>query len=385
MSASSKLFYAEVATGYIIKVTIDTLNQGNLQRGYFTFTQDGMTLRQPDRPVDPSMLYDIVYPQKYFKNYECAPDGEKTISMNLKHMQHQLKGVKKKDSIIMYRERDNPEKFVIIIKSGGVKESARIETNGIACREEKNYNPINLPEGGYNYPMVIGATDFQKIKRLTTIGKTINIVIQRKNYLSFKCDSGAVYDSSLEFGELAYAIAASKSSGKKVDKPKKGKKSPPPILTRKCLRCKNVLDECWCQCETCGEYKSPDGCWCQCETCGDYQPPDGCKCNATPKSSGAVTSQTTSEEAPDIFSASYYSNMLTRLIKLPGLCSQMQFYAPTIKGFPLKIEVTASQSNYTLGTIQVFIKDIDQINYEMSMANDQETVLDTTKSKKSKS
>ena len=53
--------------------------------------------------------------------------------------------------------------------------------------------------------MVIEAADFQKIKRLTTIGKMINVVIQKDNYLSFKCDAGVIYDSNLGFGELQSA------------------------------------------------------------------------------------------------------------------------------------------------------------------------------------
>src|SRR6185436_4329771 len=76
-----------------------------------------------------------------------------------------------------------------------------------------------------------------------------------------------------------------------------------------------------------------------------------------------------------IFSEQYYSTILNKLVKLPGLCTQMQFYAPTIKGYPLKIEVTAGQSSYILGTIQIYIKDTTQIAFEESKrSQDEETV-----------
>ena len=53
----------------------------------------------------------------------------------------------------------------------------------------------------------------------------------------------------------------------------------------------------------------------------------------------------------------------------------MNFYAPTIPAYPLRIECNAGQGGFTLGTIQVFIKDVKQITYEASMMNENDTII----------
>ncbi len=63
-----------------------------------------------------------------------------------------------------------------------------------------------------------------------------------------------------------------------------------------------------------------------------------------------------------MYSASFPVKSFTMLMKLPGLCKQMQFYAPCVKNYPLKICMLASE----LGTIKVHIKDTDMISQEQT-------------------
>jgi hypothetical protein len=206
---------------------------------------------------------------------------------------------------------------------------------------------IDLPDGGYKRPMVINATDFQKIKRLTTMGKRITISIQRNNYLSFKCDAGNVFDSELGFGEFADDEEADEE-------------------WNICNTCGKGLTDCECVCEDCGEYKSPDYCTCICKKCKGYLR-SSCTCSK--------------ETSSGMFSAPFHSSNLNKLIKLPGLCTQMQFYAPLIQNYPLKIEVNTGQGGYTLGVIQVFIKDANQLDFEAALANETEVTVTSTKPK----
>jgi hypothetical protein len=89
-------------------------------------------------------------------------------------------------------------------------------------------------------------------------------------------------------------------------------------------------------------------------------------------------------EIKGLFEAQYYSSILTKLVKLPGLCTQMQFYAPAVPRFPLRIEVNAGQGGFTLGTIQVFVKDINQITYEESLRSEESLVNVSTPKGKGK-
>jgi len=333
MENSGMIFYGEASKGFIVKVMIDTLC-GSLQRGNFSIDKTGVRLRQSDPGC--TILYDIDLPRKNFKGFKCQ--RPMVISVNLKHMQGLLRNVKKKDSIAMFIDKNHPEKFFITIRPEGNRRNTRFETNSIVYQEEKDFVFQDLPEGHYGFPMVIEAADFQKIKRLTTIGKMINVIIQKDNYLSFKCDAGVIYDSNLGFGELQTS-------------------------TNERCECEEGTEpeDCYCCCEICNEYLCD--CYCECEICNEYL--CNCSCGSEDK----------------VFAAQYYSHMLTKLVKLPGLCTQMQFYAPNIHRFPLKIEVNAGQGGFTFGTIRVFIKDVEQISQEESMKNEDEMVK-TIKTKK---
>lgn len=72
-------------------------------------------------------------------------------------------------------------------------------------------------------------------------------------------------------------------------------------------------------------------------------------------------------EYPNLYEANFSSQTFSSLIKLPGLCTQMQFYSPNIHGMPLKIKVSAG----LLGEIEIYIKDLKQINYEKRIKEQQ--------------
>lgn len=383
MAAKGKIFYGEASKGFILKVAIDTLC-GPLQRGIFIIDKDGIRLRQSD--LGNTVLYDINFARKHFRGYKCVKPL--IISVNLKHMQNLLRNVKKKDSLALFIDPKYPEKFFITIRPEGARKNTRFETNSVVYQEEKDYKIEPLPDGGYAFPMVIEAADFQKIKRLTSIGKIINVIIQRDNYLSFKCDAGVVFDSELGFGELRTI----EDDGEEDTKPHGGSRLPSSASSRKkCDGCGETKKNCYCECDGCGEYLCD--CICTCNECNEWLCDCSCVCeecnewlcDCTCKSTKAEDGydEVDDEEIPGLFQAQYYSHILTKLVKLPGLCTQMQFYAPTIPCFPLRIEVNAGQGGFTLGTIQVFIKDVAQIAYEESLKNEEEAIT-TTKSTKGK-
>ncbi len=68
------------------------------------------------------------------------------------------------------------------------------------------------------------------------------------------------------------------------------------------------------------------------------------------------------EDAPEIYSEEFFITTFSPLLKLPGLCTQMQFFAPSIRKYPMKVSMLAG----TLGKISVFIKDSHQIAFEES-------------------
>ena len=196
-STLKRTFIAEAAKGYILKVLIDALAQP-LPRTYMSLDKEGISICQPESGE--TTLFDISIPREDFRKYKCK--APKTISFNTKHMQKLLRNVKKKDSITLFIDNKNVGKIGITIRPESSRKTIRFETNYIVYQEEPDYTPCDLPDGGYKDPVVIDSSDFQKIKRLTTVGKIINVVMQDDNYLSFKCGTSDVYSSELGFGEL---------------------------------------------------------------------------------------------------------------------------------------------------------------------------------------
>lgn len=356
MTTKGKLFYAEASKGYIVRVTIDTLCGGALQRGCFIIDKDGIRLRQIDQGN--TILYDITFPRKNFKNYKCSKPL--CISVNLKHMQGLLRNVKKKDSIAMYIDVNVPNKFFITIRPEGARENVRFETNSIAYQEEKDYEMIDLPDGKYKYPMVIGATDFQKLKRLTTIGKIINVKIQRNNYLLFKCDAGTVFDSELGFGELLDDPGS--DSDEDNEEGEEEEEAEEEEVEEEAEEDEEADEEEDAEEEDEEEEEVEEEVEEEKEDAEEEEDEEEVEEGYDPIDTSKVKG---------LFESQYYSSILNKLVKLPGLCTQMQFYAPSIERYPLRIEVNAGQGGYTLGTIQVFIKDVNQIAYEASIMNSQ--------------
>ncbi|HMP28084.1 MAG TPA: hypothetical protein PKD85_00705 [Saprospiraceae bacterium] len=184
---------------------------------------------------------------------------------------------------------------------------------------------------------------------MTTAGKIIDVEMQRDNYLLFKCDAGIVLDSKLGFGTLV----------KNFDDDDEDK-------SKRC-RFDADCDDCECVCEKtnlicsrpilkkgCGEYLQV--CECICKDCEEYI--EDCSCGID------------KDEYPEHFKRQYYSTTISKLVKIPGLCAQMQFYAPDIEGYPLRIEANAGQGSIMLGTLQVYIKDTKQIRLEESIKNE---------------
>ena len=87
------------------------------------------------------------------------------------------------------------------------------------------------------------------------------------------------------------------------------------------------------------------------------------------------------EEMYSIYESTYSANTFNSLLKLPGLCNQMQFYAPTIPEYHLiRISMDIAQQNCTLGHIDVYIKDESTIAYEKSGASGTSSARDVSDS-----
>lgn len=292
---SDNIFYAEAVKGYTFKVTIDSLAIA-MQRTIFNVTGNGFFCRAADEAEQ--ILYDIDFPRENFRPYICSQNM--SFSLNLKHLQKMVRNVKKKDSIVIFIEKTMPDRLYVAIKPSSLNSghNSRVETLFVTIsRIETEDFGLGLPEiyvnekgkeiNVYGYPKTIDASDFQKMKKMTTLGKLVKIRMQTENYISFCSDNGKLYGSHLEFGEIN----------------------------------------------------------------SDYQIEDD-------------DSDENHEEGEikGIYEAEFHMSIFSLLMKLPGLCKLMNFYAPRVQRYPLKIQMNAEN----LGKITIYIKDALQIAYEQT-------------------
>lgn len=212
-SEDGYIFFAEAVKGYTFKITIDSLAIA-MQRTDFNITDEGIFCRSADEAEQ--ILYDIEFPRDNFIPFKCKQNI--TFSVNLKHLQKMVRSVKKKDSIVIYIKEKETDRLYISVKPSSPpnsKYNAKAETVfvTISIKMESEYSNLALPEiyvnehgkeiNVYGHPKTIIASEFQKMKKMTTLERYVIIKLQKENYISFCSDNGKLYGSHLEFGELS--------------------------------------------------------------------------------------------------------------------------------------------------------------------------------------
>lgn len=328
-----KVFYARVSKGFTPKVTFDALAT-NITRIIIRFTKAGIFIRVCDREdVEKShTMWDISWPRKRFMPYRCVQ--ELNVSLNVKHLQKLLRNVKKKDALIFYINKNDLTTLYITIQpttpqSGGY--IAQAETVHLSIQLVKDENmvipllPDTYEEEGevyetYGNPMVIYATDFQKIKKMNSVCKnTITVTMQKDNYISFNVGSGNIMGSGIEFGELTSnpeneeeCSSSQENSDGEEDYSVDEESSEEEIISEEDYSIDEESEE---------EYNEED-------------------------------------LFPFLYKKEFNMPLFSPLVKLPSLCAQMEFYSPTIENFPLKVSLSASSG---LGDISVYVRDKEQI------------------------
>lgn len=197
--ASKYIFHAKIVKGFVAKVLIDVLFTP-LERGRFVVTNEGITIREND--FNNTILFDVFIPRGNLQDYICSDSGSEPVkfSVNLKHTQKILKNVKKKDSVTLCIKKGSDKLGVTILPEGS-KKSRRSETGYVPFKLEPGYKIVQLPDIGYNYPVVVEAADFQKIKRLLSNNKTLTIKVIENKYITFKSDACGLLGSTLRYGD----------------------------------------------------------------------------------------------------------------------------------------------------------------------------------------
>ena len=183
--------------GHSFKV-VSELIQKYVKDGCFTIDKQSIRLTGVDTKTSKgTKLICIDLPKINFTTYKC-PDESLKIGMNMVHFYRMLKSIKKKDNTLtLYILEDDPLKLYIQINQFGEGDNKGIigHINITLVRPIIHDQP-----SGYDEPIIVTSKEFQKIKQLNKISKTMEITSHKKMMELF-CDREGVYSKRVILGD----------------------------------------------------------------------------------------------------------------------------------------------------------------------------------------
>jgi proliferating cell nuclear antigen PCNA len=192
-------FKAKTGEAYHIKVLAELLTH-NLKTGCFEINDDGISLRQMDN--NRKTLIDLELHAENFSLYKFKDKDKdkekKNVGLNLNHYHRMLKSIKKKDSLQLLIDTDEPNDLAI---KAIPKENTRVTTSYIKIQNMQNVE-IDLPTG-YGKPVIVTSSEFQKMtKDLLNIGKEVRVESHGPFGIQFHSDADNILKRKVEFGEI---------------------------------------------------------------------------------------------------------------------------------------------------------------------------------------
>jgi proliferating cell nuclear antigen PCNA len=187
------IFKAKTHCAYTIKILAELL-QNNIKTACFEIDLDGIKLCMMDHHR--KILIQVLLESENFTFYKFVPKEKLFLGINLNHFHRMLKSIKKKDSMQLFINDDNPNDLGIKVIP---KENNRITTSYVTIQEIQTID-IDIPDG-YGKPIIVSSSEYQKMcKDMAHIGSTMNVVA--KNFhIKFLCNAGGVMKRNVEFGE----------------------------------------------------------------------------------------------------------------------------------------------------------------------------------------
>lgn len=183
--------------GHSFKV-LSELIQKYVKDGCWTIDKHGMLLTGVDTKIAKgTKLIRVNLPRYNFTKYKCQEEPLK-IGMNMVHFYRMLKSIKKKDNTLtLYIEQDDPLKLYIQINQAGEDKRKGIVShiNITLVRPLIHDEPV-----GYNDPIIVTSKEFQKVKQLNKISKTMELSFKGRTIDLF-CDREGVYSKRVTLGD----------------------------------------------------------------------------------------------------------------------------------------------------------------------------------------
>jgi proliferating cell nuclear antigen PCNA len=176
------IFRAKTKEAFVIKI-LGELLANTIRFSPIKINEKGITLTQADANTE--ILVDIMLQKENFSSFKCTKPL--SFMVNSGHFHKMLRNIKKKDTITMYITEDDPSKLGICIE----KTDENNKTTTTIRISNNRPEQFNLPDG-YDNPIIMSVKEFQQIKALHNISRTVT-VSSRPGYIRFFCDGGELW------------------------------------------------------------------------------------------------------------------------------------------------------------------------------------------------
>jgi proliferating cell nuclear antigen len=202
------VFKAKTADAYHIKILTELL-VNNIKVAHFEIDKQGIRLCMMDSHR--KILIKVNLLAENFSLYKHK--GKKMyIGINLGHLHKMVKTIKKKDSLQLFIDDDNPTKLAIRVIP---KENNRVTTSYVTIQTVQELEIGSLT--GYKDPVIVSSSEFQKmVKDMCNIG-TVTKVVSKNFHIQFSCEAGGILERTVEFGETEDSDEESDSMDETVE------------------------------------------------------------------------------------------------------------------------------------------------------------------------
>lgn len=194
MASKTYLFKARTVEAHITKSLAEVL-QNILTDVCFLFDKDGITLLTVDNKKPPHLLVHLTMNGETYDEYYCPKPIH--VGINLQHLYKMLKSIKKKDSVMLFINKNTPGLLGIttIQADTGQPVTSHIKIQKLA------QVATSIPEN-YGHPIHIPTSTFQKMcKDMQSISSKIK-VYAKGNHLRFSCEVEGMYTREVPFGDV---------------------------------------------------------------------------------------------------------------------------------------------------------------------------------------
>lgn len=191
---SQYLFKAQTKEGFYVKILSELLS-GVVKHPTFTLSPEGISLRATDQKQE--ILLDINLPKDGFNSYKCPKENIYFV-LNSAHFYKLLKPIKKKDSVMLFIDKNRPMELGISVGQSDEGSNNRVTTFIVINFVQPEI--IELVEE-YNEPINVSSKDFQKLKTLHNIGNDMKVTVQQK-LIKFYVNGKNLFSREISMGEI---------------------------------------------------------------------------------------------------------------------------------------------------------------------------------------